>query len=511
MKKIVFLKSIYLFTFLFLILSSCNNSDDDEVILTMDDKNIVETAQDTEVLSSLVAALLKADENEGTDLVGTLSSQGPFTVFAPTNEAFTNLLSSLDGYDSLEDFDTVEKRELLTTILTYHVVSGVSAKSTDLSDGQIIGTVQGENLNIILDGGVYISDATDANAQVTSADIETSNGVVHVINKVLIPQAVLDALEVETELDNIVEIAVATDDLSLLVGALQQANAGLVDVLSGTGPFTVFAPTNAAFADLLDSLGDEYNSLADFDTEEEKALLVKILTYHVVGNVAAFSTDLSAGQMIETVQGEEITINLEGGVFIEDATDMKAAVITADVEAINGVVHVIDKVLLPQEVVDALKPNIVNLAQSVDDLSVLVEALIQADAGLVDVLSGTGPFTVFAPTNAAFAALLETLGNEYNSLADFDTEDEKALLAKILTYHVVSGAKVLASDLTDGQAIETVQSEVITISIHDGVFVGDATDDNATVTTADVEASNGVVHVINKVLLPQAVLDDLNH
>ncbi|MCG2463008.1 fasciclin domain-containing protein, partial [Flavobacteriaceae bacterium F89] len=105
--------------------------------------------------------------------------------------------------------------------------------------------------------------------------------------------------------------------------------------------------------------------------------------------------------------------------------------------ASNGVVHIIDKVLLPQEALDALgmnKPNIVELAQSVPDLGLLVDALIQADAGLVEVLSGDGPFTVFAPTNAAFADLLDQLGADYNSLADFDTADEKALLAKILTY-----------------------------------------------------------------------------
>ncbi|MRI00357.1 fasciclin [Kriegella sp. EG-1] len=510
MKKIVFFKSAYLFTFLSLLFLSCSNSDDDNVITPTDEKNIVETAQETDILSSLVSALLKADENDNSNLVGTLSGEGPFTVFAPTNEAFANLLSGLDGYDSLEDFDTPEKRELLASILTYHVVAA-QAMSTDLSNNQSITTVQGEDVIINIDGSVFIADATDVNAEVISADIETSNGVVHVINKVLIPQSVLDALVTEAELNNIVEIAVATDDLSLLVGALQQANAGLVDVLSGTGPFTVFAPTNEAFVALLDSLGDDYNGLADFDTDEEKALLVKILTYHVVGNAAALSTDLSAGQMIATLQGEEVTINLDGGVYIEDATDMKATVVTADVMASNGVVHVIDKVLLPQEVLDALQPNIVSLAQSVDDLSLLVDALIQADAGLIEVLSSEGPFTVFAPTNEAFGNLLEVLGDEYNSLADFDTENEKAILAKILTYHVVSGAKVLSTELTDGQKIETVQGANVTISIHDNVFISDATVSMATVTMADVTASNGVVHIIDKVLLPQEVLDLLGH
>ncbi|MCL4130415.1 UNVERIFIED_CONTAM: hypothetical protein GTU68_017449 [Idotea baltica] len=323
-------------------MSSCSNNDDD-VIITEDAKNIVETAQATDILSNLVAALLKADENDNSNLVGTLSGDGPFTVFAPTNEAFTNLLAGLDGYDSLEDFDTPEKRELLGSILTYHVVAA-QAMSSDLSNGQSIATVQGENVIINIDG-----DATDMKANVVAADVMASNGVVHIIDKVLLPQEVLDALK-----PNIVELAQSVDDLSLLVDALIQADAGLVEVLSGAGPFTVFAPTNEAFGNLLEVLGDDYNSLADFDTEAEKDILAKILTYHVVSGAKVLSTDLTDGQEIETVQGANVTISIHDDVFVNDATDSMATVTMADVTASNGVVHVINKVLLPQEVLDLL-------------------------------------------------------------------------------------------------------------------------------------------------------------
>ncbi|CAN0518706.1 unnamed protein product, partial [Scytosiphon promiscuus] len=186
-----------------------------------------------------------------------------------------------------------------------------------------------------------------------------------------------------------------TDFLSLLVGALVQADAGLVDLLQTDGPFTVFAPTDTAFAALLDALGDDYNSLADFDTPEEKTLLAQILKYHVIAGTAAYSTDLSNEQMIETAQGESVTVNLTGGVFIQDKTDVDASVAPADIAASNGVVHVIDKVLLPQEALDALMPptpNIVELAMDTDFLSLLVGALVQADAGLVDLLQTDGPF-----------------------------------------------------------------------------------------------------------------------
>ncbi|WP_047244767.1 fasciclin domain-containing protein [Maribacter thermophilus] len=673
MKFLLQLKNLLLLTSITIVLWSCDKDANDNTDLP-ETMTIVETAQAEDALSSLVSALMTADNSEGTDLVGTLSSEGPFTVFAPTNDAFAALLDQLDGFDSLSDFDTDEERELLTTILTYHVVAGVAAKSTDLSDQMTVSTVQGEDLTINLEGGVFIEDATEVNAEVVIADVMASNGVVHVIDKVMLPQAIIDALNqeeitnnngtlvdivvateplsileaavikadlvatlssdgpftvfaptddafvalleilgddynslddfdtaeemallknillyhvipaevkstdlsagqvstafegnsveiissgetfvigdasdtnanitgvdimasngvahtidkvllpqsaidfvVSLQLKTIVETAVATEDLSLLVESLIQADAGLVETLNGDGPFTVFAPTNAAFTSLLDTLGDDYNSLSDFDTDEEKQLLVSILTYHVVAGNAAFSTDLSDGQSIETFQGENIGIKIQDGtVHVEDATDMNASVVLADVEASNGVVHIINKVLLPQETLDALAPgmlNIVETAQDVPDLSTLVAALIQADAGLVETLSGDGPFTVFAPTNDAFTTFLNDLGSSYNSLSDFDTDEEKALLAKLLTYHVVSGASVASTDLSDHLEITTVQGESLFALLGTGVQIRDKSHIDANVTTPDVTTSNGIVHIVDKVLLPQEIIDALH-
>ncbi|MCL6275319.1 fasciclin domain-containing protein [Muricauda sp. 2012CJ35-5] len=480
-----------------------------EFVASLQLKTIVELAIETDDLSILVDALIKA--NAG--LVETLSGDGPFTVFAPTNEAFVALLDLLgDDYNSLEDFDTQEEIDLLIDILTYHVVAGTAAFSTDLIDGQMIPTVSEDEVTIKLnDGMVYIKDASDDKAKVVIPNVEASNGVVHVINKVLLPQAAIDFVTA-MQLKSIVEIAVETDDLSLLVDALVQANAGLVETLSGDGPFTVFAPTNAAFEDLFDALG--FHGIGDFDTEDEIAILVKVLTYHVVAGTAAFSVDLSDGQHIATFQGENVGINIKNNtVHIEDATDSNATVVLPDVAASNGVVHVINKVLLPQAVLDLLNPptpNIVELAQSVDDLSLLVDALVQADAGLVGVLSGDGPFTVFAPTNEAFAELLDALGDDYNSLEDFDEDEEKELLAKILTYHVVAGAAVESSDLYNHQRLHTVQGESLFAIINHGVFIRDKTHVDAEVIGADNVASNGIVHVIDKVLLPREVLDALH-
>jgi uncharacterized surface protein with fasciclin (FAS1) repeats len=674
MKKITELKRFLMFALLSLLVLSCEKNDDGITERAIE-QNLVAKAQETDALSSLVAALIKADENEGTDLVTTLSSDGAFTVFAPTNDAFAELLGGLENYNSLEDFDSEEDKELLATLLTYHVYADGIVPSSELSDGQTITMIQGEDLEVKLDNGVFINDATGGQAQVIIPDIAVSNGIVHVVDKVLVPQAVIDVLNTENDneeegtlvdlvveaenlsvleaavikaglvdtlnsegpftvlaptdeafvallavlgdnynslddfdteeelallkdillyhviatevfeadlapgnvptaladnsleiiasndtfvigdasdtnanisatdltasngvahiidkvllpqsaidfvtslsLKTIVEIAVETDDLSLLVEALVQANAGLVELLGTEGPFTVFAPTNEAFAAVLHALGENYNSLADFDTEEEKALLVDILTYHVVSGTAAFSGDLSSGQQIPTAQGESVGINITNGtVHVEDATDTNASVVMPDVEASNGVVHVINKVLLPQSALDFITSlslkTIVEIAVETDDLSLLVEALVQANAGLVELLGTEGPFTVFAPDNHAFAALLDALGDDYHSLSDFDTEEEKALLVKVLTYHVVVGTAAFSKDLFDGQEIPTAQGESVKINITGStVHIEDATSENATVSLPDVEASNGVVHIINKVLLPQEVLDIL--
>lgn len=279
---------------------------------TAQEKNIVETAIDTESLSTLVAAV------KAGDLVETLSGEGPFTVFAPTNEAFAALPEG-----TLEFLLKPENKEQLQAILTYHVVGG-NIMSTDLKDGQTAGTVQGESITVDLSDGVKIN-----NANVVLADVKTSNGTVHVIDQVILPPSMT-----KTEPSkNIVELAVATESLSTLVAAVKAA--GLVDVLAGEGPFTVFAPTNDAFAAL------PKGTLESLLKPENKDQLIAILKYHVVP-AKVMSTDLEDGQEAATVQGEKVKVDLSSGVKISGAS-----VVGADVEASNGVVHVIDKVILP--------------------------------------------------------------------------------------------------------------------------------------------------------------------
>ncbi|WP_445476343.1 fasciclin domain-containing protein [Methanococcoides methylutens] len=275
--------------------------------------------------------------------------------------------------------------------------------------------------------------------------------------------------EPEEEEMDIVDTAVNAGSFTTLVQAVQAA--GLEDTLRGEGPFTVFAPTDEAFAALPEGTLDAL--LAD-----EEALAA-VLTYHVVaGEVMA--ADVAGLESAETVQGESITFDTTDGVKVNDAT-----VVQADIMASNGVIHVIDKVLLPPSMMEEEK-DIVDVAIDAGSFTTLVQA-IQA-AGLEETLRGEGPFTVFAPTDEAFAALPE-------GTLDALLADEEAL-ADVLTYHVVAG-EYMASDVVTMDSAETVQGGTITFDTTDGVKVG-----NATVIQTDIEASNGVIHVIDTVLIP---------
>jgi transforming growth factor-beta-induced protein len=266
---------------------------------------------------------------------------------------------------------------------------------------------------------------------------------------------------------NIVETAEAAGSFSTLLTALDVA--GLDSVLEGPGPFTVFAPTDAAFAEIpQDVLSD---LLADTD------LLTSVLTYHVVSGLVPAATVVGLSSAT-TVNGKSVEIEVVNGSVFLDGVE----VVTTDIEASNGVIHVIDGVLTPEPIA-----NIVQTAEAAGDFGTLLAA-VEA-AGLTDVLSGPGPFTVFAPTDAAFAQISEETLN--GLLADPEA------LGAILTYHVVGG-EVLAADVVQLDEAVTVNGASLQITVEGGgVRVNEAS-----VVATDILARNGVVHVIDQVLIP---------
>lgn len=281
---------------------------------------------------------------------------------------------------------------------------------------------------------------------------------------------------------DIVQTAQATPEFSTLVQAVSAA--GLVPTLQGAGPFTVFAPTNAAFAALLTELGVTVEQLV-----ADQALLRSVLTYHVLPDLVAAS-QVPAGRAITTVQGGVFKIDpVNGGLRITDGRNRTATITATDIAARNGVIHRIDRVLLPAD------RNIVQLAQATPELSTLVAA-VQA-AGLAGTLSGTGPFTVLAPTNAAFAALLTELGiSQATLLADVP------LLQRVLGYHVLP-QRVLRAEIPAGTPLATASTTMSDrLSISAAGVVTDALGRTANLAATDIFASNGVVHVIDRVLRP---------
>ena len=308
-------------------LQSCNDDSDDALPYAPDEpatNTIVDIASGAENLSTLVAALEKAD------LISTLANQGPFTVLAPSNEAFNTFLDD-NGFNSLDDVPV----DILTNILLNHVVGGRLA-STDLTTGYAttfaISSASQASMSIFID----ISNGVKFNgvSSVSTADISADNGIVHLVDAVI-------------GLPNVVTFAVADPTFSTLVSALTRDDlttdfVGVLSTATGTSPapFTVFAPTNDAFGSLLSELG--IAGLADID----EPTLDAVLKNHVVAGANVFDTDLTDNLTVSTLGGD-ITANVTGGATLTDASGRVSDIIATNVQANNGIIHAINKVILP--------------------------------------------------------------------------------------------------------------------------------------------------------------------
>lgn len=297
-------------------LTGCEDDDGNDVVPPPAEQTITDIVVAGADFTLLEAAVVKAG------LADELAA-GTLTVFAPNNAAFQASGITQATIDALT-------AEQLAAILTYHVVDGENtAADLPTGDNTAIVTLNTDSVYVTKNSaGVSVNGAT-----VTQADVDASNGVIHVINKVLIPA-----------LGNIVETAQANENLSYLVAAVLRASEGTTNVaqiLSGAGPLTVFAPTNAAFQ------AAGFATIADVEAADP-ATLTNILTYHVVP-ARVFSTNLANGP-VTTAQGSDVTVAVGTGVTVTGAGNGGAAsnVVAADVITTNGVVHVIDRVLLPE-------------------------------------------------------------------------------------------------------------------------------------------------------------------
>ena len=408
----------------------------------------VETVVDVAIdngFSSLATAVITAE------LLPALTNPlATLTVFAPTNQAFDDIAAALGT-----DIAGLLALPNLADILTYHVL-GSEVMAADVTNGAIVQPLSESNslkLTVTAESDVFVNQA-----QVTATDITSDNGVVHVIDAVVLP------------VQTVVDVAINNNFTSLTAAVVE---ARLLPALTNPlGTFTVFAPTDEAFAALATALETDVAGLLALPN------LADILTYHVLGS-EVMAADVTNGAIVEPLSNSntlKLTVTSMGDVFVN-----QAQVTSTDIASDNGVVHVLNAVVLPTETVADIAIN--------NGFNTLVTAVVAAE--LLPAL--TNPFatlTVFAPTDAAFAALPD--GVLDGLLADIPA------LTDVLLYHVV-GSVALSTDLADGQMIETLQGQDIDISIMGAnVMVNESN-----VTGADNVAGNGVVHIIDAVLIPE--------
>ena len=451
-------------------LTGCSDDDDDDDGLPGggNPANVYDAAAGLADYSSLVAAIDKAG------LASTLqSASANYTVFAPDNDAFAALLTAI-GASSLDDVTA----EQLTPILLYHVlgttVDAAAATAAATAGDQVTGL--GGTLQLGLDGS---SIQIDGSAIVEAADaVVTDNGIIHGIDAVLLP-SIADVVVSDASFSNLATaLTVADGDASApnYVGTLDD----------DAGDFTVFAPTDAAFGALVGALSagsTGISGLGDFASYQ----LIPVLNYHVIAGTRVLSTQVSDGEI--TTLGGTPAASTSGGVSIDGAN-----VVTADLLTSNGVIHVIDAVLVP---------SITDMVTTLPEFTQLFATVGAADGAagttpkVAETLDAAGTFTLFAPSNTAF-------GNLGSAPSGQD-------LTNVLLYHVLAeAAPIYAADALGlgsptafGTALGSDANSQLTVSGGSGVTIADA----GTTTAADVEvvnyfASNGVIHVVDKVLIP---------
>ncbi len=283
-----------------------------------------------------------------------------------------------------------------------------------------------------------------------------------------------EAVTPATGTKDIVDTAVAAGSFKTLAAALTAA--GLIDTLKGSGPFTVFAPTDEAFAKL------PAGTVEMLLKPENKAKLVSILTYHVVP-AKAMAADVTKMTFATTVQGQRLNLKVvDGKVMVDNATVTKA-----DIVCSNGVIHVIDSVIMPMD------GNVLEVARGAGTMNTLLAA-IEA-AGMNDLFKGPGPFTVLAPNEAAFRALPK------GTLEMLLKPENKTKLAEVLSMHVIPGALVYSDAVVTMSEVRPISGKALKVTVKDGkVTIG-----GATVVVADIEAKNGVIHEIDTVILPPSM------
>jgi transforming growth factor-beta-induced protein len=441
---------------------SCSDDDTSDPLPT---ENIVALAQGNADLTSLVSALTRFP-----DLVATLSGPGAFTVFAPSNQAFSNLLAAV-GQTGLNDVPD----DVLKKILQYHVV-GAAVKSTELSAGNVK-TVANEDIAVSLTGGIKLNTSVN----VITPDVVATNGVVHVVDAVLVNPSIVPIV------GTIVAPAYFNKSFTTLIAAVNAASPSILTTLLSSTKKTLFAPTNEAFV------------AAGITTLPNQATLDAVLSYHVINSevrAANLPANTAPVNSEITTLGGKFYLSTRGttGVFINGRTK----VTQTDIIGSNGVVHVIDRALMPPSQTIAQIATALSTATP-PQFTKLLQALSRPEASTLLAVAGdaTANITLFAPTDAAFAA----------SGIDIATVNGNTLVS-VLQKHIISSpttatGRIFSVDLVTGNVATLTGNVAISataLTVTSGGVVA-----NIQVTSPsliNVLGTNGVIHTIDKVLLP---------
>ncbi len=454
-------------------LSSCDKDEEMYPQLGNDPRNIAEVIEQTQELSDLSEAVAQAN------LDSIFRHTSTYLVFAPNNAAFSEV--DLSGMSDVE----------LRNLLLNHVISTTTADFTsNLSTGYVPTRATGPD-GEFLDAFINKEElSVNGTAKFVSGsyDIGTTNGVIHVVDGVLTPPTLVDQAQ-------------ANPDYSMLAEAIDLA--GLSDALSITDPenenypMTLFAPTNAAFEALMASLNGAFGweKLADVPAE----VLQQILLYHTVAGENTLAATV-AGTQFTTL--EEGSISIDDNSVISDASYDTANIVLTDVQAVNGVMHGIDKVLLPESVFQNILGATLDIRARAEDKGYSSFLAAAEKAGLTDMLEND-ELTAFIPNNDAFIALFAVIEN-FDSLDDFDTPEEIELLKNLLKYQLHSGT-LMSSQFTDGGEVSTLYDDSFTVDLSGenprlGPSYGDAIPSG--IVQSNIGATNGVIHETNRILVP---------
>lgn len=464
-------KSNYIFCLFFLMLVTIVSCEKDEDLFpkaTTSPLTVAELIADNDNLSAFSAAIIQVNVDS------ILSTSSNHTAFVPTDAALSGLdLSSMTDADLevllMNHLRATVNAEFVSTLTTGYTNSlATDSEGNSLS---LFTNVEGETITI---NGVGTIQSSQQN-------LGGTNGVVHVVDGVLLPPTLADHID-------------ANPNYTSFAAALSRAD--LTEVLDGTDRYTVFAPDNDAFEQFLVDVNGAFGwaTLADIPVD----VLTEVLNFHLIAGENIVSGDID-GLNSATVQGENISIS---GTVVADASYESGNVNLTDVQSTNGIMHGVDKVMLPEGVFQSVLSATLNMSERLEDRGfssfLAAAALVNLSVDL-----DMDELTVFVPNNDGFNALFATVTN-FDALSDFDTPEELETLKKLLEYHIYQGS-LMTSNLTDGGTIATVHGDDITVDLSGDNPRLIPTIEGAipsTLVVGNIGSTNGIIHEISRVLVP---------